>query len=178
MTRDPDALLEGVRQGVMDVRRAARWLASLPEVDADRIGICGVSLGGFVAATAAGVDGRFPRVGIVLAGGDLASVLAGESREVRGFREAFRTAGLGPEEIRARLAPIEPLTYAARLRSARVLMLNATRDEIVPAAGARRLAGASGADQRWFRAGHYTMAMWLPWALEDLVDHFTAPAGD
>jgi len=174
MTGDPKALTDGVRQGVMDVRRAARWLSLRGEVDAGRIGICGVSLGGFVTATAAGIDGHFPRVAVILAGGDLPKVLAGDAREVRGFREATRKAGLSDEQVARMLVPADPLTYAARLKTSKVLMINATKDEIVPADCSRRLAKASGAKMAWYPAGHYSMAMFLPAALKQVADHFSA----
>lgn len=173
MTADPQNLLDGLRQAVMDVRRSATWLATLQEVDANRIGICGVSLGGFVAATAAGIDGGFPRVAVILAGGDLPKVLAGKAREVRGFRQAVEKAGLSDEQVQRLLAPIDPLTYAARLKASDVIMINATGDEIVPADCARRLAEAGGAKQSWYRAGHYTIALYLPVALQQMAHHFS-----
>jgi dienelactone hydrolase len=173
MTSDPNNLMDGVRQAVMDVRRSARWLGTLSEVDANRIGLCGVSLGGFVAATAGGIDGYFPRVGVILAGGDLTKVLAGQGREVRGFRQAIEKAGLSDEQVQRLLVPIDPLTYAARLKAADLIMINATNDEIVPADCARRLAEAGGAKLSWYRAGHYSMAMYLPLALEKLAHHFS-----
>ena len=37
-------------QAVLDIRRATAWLADRPEVDAERLGIFGVSLGGITAA--------------------------------------------------------------------------------------------------------------------------------
>ena len=174
MTRDPNALLDGVRQGVMDVRRAARWLSTRREVDAGRIGICGVSLGGFVTATAAGIDGHFPRAAVILAGGDLPAVLAGQAREVRKFREAIRKAKISQERLRQMLEPIDPLTYAGRLEAANVIMINATHDEIVPPQCAKRLAAASGAKLTWYPAGHYSMAMYLPAALSQVAAHFSA----
>ena len=174
MTSDPNALVDGVRQGVMDVRRAARWLSAQPEVDANRVGICGVSLGGFVAASVAGIDGHFPRVAIVLAGGDLGKVLAGQAREVRGFRKAIAEAGLSDARLRDLLRPIDPLTHAGRLKASDVIMINASQDEIVPAECARRLAEACGARISWYPAGHYSMVMYLPAALEKVARHFSA----
>ncbi|MCY3019214.1 MAG: dienelactone hydrolase family protein, partial [Planctomycetota bacterium] len=46
MSDDIEMLAAGMQQAVMDVRRAAAWLSSRPEVDPDAIGLCGISLGG------------------------------------------------------------------------------------------------------------------------------------
>ena len=75
-----DLLVDGLFQSAADTRRAFDLLASRPEVDGERIGIVGVSFGGIVGATAAGIDGRFSRAVLVLAGGDLMNVI-GVSRE-------------------------------------------------------------------------------------------------
>ncbi len=64
------------------------------------------------------------------------------------------------------LAPIDPLTYAARLRSSKVLMINATRDKVALPQCARSLAEASQARIIWCPADHYSMVMFLPAALE------------
>jgi hypothetical protein len=71
LTQDLDTLVEGVRQTVMDVRRLAQILQYQPEIDAERISVLGVSLGGFVGSLASGVDGGFARSIFVLAGGNL-----------------------------------------------------------------------------------------------------------
>ena len=179
MTDDPAILVDGVTQAVKDVRRAARWLASREEVDPDQIGLCGVSLGGFVAATAAGVDGTFPRVAIVLAGGDLTTMITGLAKEVQALRQAIEKRNWTPAKLKELLAPIEPLTYASRLRGSNVIMLNASKDEVVPPSCTERLVQASGARVTWYPADHYSMAWFLPAALEALVEHFSpadAPA--
>ena len=53
-----------------DLRRTIDVLASRPEIDPDRIGVTGISLGGIIAATAAGGEPRINRAALVLAGGD------------------------------------------------------------------------------------------------------------
>ena len=173
MTDNPESLVGGVIQAVMDVRRAARWLSIRPEVDPNNIGLCGVSLGGFVAATAGGVDGRFPRVAVILAGGDLIKVVTSGAKEVRSVRQAMEKRNWTQGQLKQLLAPIDPLTYAARLRSSKVLMINATRDKVVLPQCARSLAEASQARIIWCPADHYSMVMFLPAALEQIAGHFS-----
>jgi dienelactone hydrolase len=174
MRDDPQILFEGIRQGIMDVRRAARWLGARPEVDPGRIGICGVSLGGFVAAAAAGVDGHFPRVAVLLAGGDLVAVLDNPSREVRELRKAIREKGWDTARLQKLLHPIDPLTYAPRLRRSHVLMINARKDGVIPAACAQKLADAAGAEIHWYPVDHEGMVIYLPAVLIRVMAHFKA----
>jgi dienelactone hydrolase len=44
---------------VADVVLANSLLRALPEVDADRIGVCGISWGGIITSTVVGIDARF-----------------------------------------------------------------------------------------------------------------------
>ena len=174
MGDDPDILVAAMRQAVMDVRRAARWLSTRAEVDPNRIGVCGVSLGGFCTAVSAGVDGYFPRVAIVLGGGNLAKVLTHPSEPVKPLREAIARKGLTPQGLRDLVKPIEPLTYASRLRRSKVLMINARSDEVVPNDCAEALAEAGGAKIKWYPGTHYTVALFMPVALGRVVAHFSA----
>ena len=169
---DPETAIGVVVQAVADIRRAARWLATCDEVDPDRVGLCGVSLGGFAAALTGGVDGGFGRVAIVLAGGRLDKVITGPAREVRALREEIQRRKWTPAKLKRILEPIEPMTYASRLKSSRVLMIAAKRDKIVPPICAESLARASGAKITWYPASHYTMVAFLPAALVQLVMHF------
>ena len=74
-TGDVKRMLPGLRQGIADVRRARDVVAALPLIDTTRIALQGTSLGGFVAATVAGLDRGFDKSFILLAGGNLAEVL-------------------------------------------------------------------------------------------------------
>ena len=154
---DPDLVVESIRQTVMDVRRAKAILAARPEVDPDHIGICGVSLGGIMAALTAGVDGDFDRVVLILAGGDLATIALGDNRETRRLRAAFQAKGLTPETTAELFAPVEPLHFARRIGAGRCLMINALDDEIIPRATTDALRAAIGNPPiQWLPAGHYS----------------------
>ena len=37
--------MRSMRQGICDVRRALEWLATRPNIDPDRLGVTGISLG-------------------------------------------------------------------------------------------------------------------------------------
>ncbi|MEZ0231135.1 MAG: hypothetical protein ACAI25_21140, partial [Planctomycetota bacterium] len=56
--KDPVEDLAGMRQAILDVRRAADFLRTRPEVDPARVGVAGISLGALVASDAAAIDAR------------------------------------------------------------------------------------------------------------------------
>ena len=154
---DQQLVVESIRQTVMDVRRAKAVPASRPEVDAERVGICGVSLGGIMAALAAGVDGGFDRVVLILAGGDIAKIAFGENRETRRLRAALSAKGFDPASAATLFASVEPLNFAARIGPGRCLMINALDDEIIPRATTDALRAAIGNPPvLWLPAGHYS----------------------
>ncbi|MBN2211494.1 MAG: prolyl oligopeptidase family serine peptidase [Sedimentisphaerales bacterium] len=168
----PNHLVKAVQQAVVDVRRTARWLASQELVDSTRIGLCGTSLGGFIAALTAGVDGTFPRVGLILAGGDLVSVLTTDSSEVRRLKAEIEKRNITKEQLETFLESIEPLHFANRLKNCKVLMINGSTDAIVPPESARQLADATQAEIVWYPTDHYGMVRYLIPALGKLCGHF------
>jgi hypothetical protein len=148
---EPEPFRVFIVQGVADIRRGCALLAGFKEVSRDQIGICGASLGGFAGALAAGVDGNIKRCAFVLAGGNLESVLTSNANEVSGVRAALAKAGLAGPKLAEFLRPIDPVTFAPRLRNCNVIMLNVRSDEVVPAASAEALARAAGVkDIVWY----------------------------
>ena len=61
--------LEAVRQTVLDIRRATAWMETRPELDRERLGVHGTSLGSMVGALAAEMEPKLRRVSIALGGG-------------------------------------------------------------------------------------------------------------
>ena len=159
---DPALLLDAMVQTATDIGRAAAWLRSRPEIDAGRVGLCGTSLGAFAGALTAGVYGTFPRVLLVLGGGDVADVIW-NGRETARARRRLESDGWTRERLADALAPIEPLAYAARVPRGSVLMVNGSRDDVVSPANAGKLRDALGDPAiHWYDAGHYTMAAFAP----------------
>ncbi len=171
--------LSGLEQTMADIRRATDLLASRPEVDAQRLGVTGISLGGILAGTAGGMDPRLQRVGMLLAGGDL-PVIIGHARETRALNALRqRLSSTDRARVDAQLQALDPLTLAPALReraaAGRVLMINAAQDEVIPPECTKKLAAALGLTDRvvWFEGlGHYTAMAELPRALRLLGDFF------
>ncbi len=115
MTEDPKLFLGAIRQAGEDVRRTVDLLSSRPEINPQRIGITGISLGGIIAASAAGAEPRLYRAGLILAGGDVLAIIR-HARETRPLNVML--GRLPPQEraeIEAKIAAADPLWFAAAL---------------------------------------------------------------
>ena len=108
-----------------------------------------------------------------MAGGDIGRV-ALDSPELRKVRGELPKAFGDKETLLKTLAVIDPVTYAARAKGKRILMLNATRDEVIPKECTLALWKGFGEPEIcWYSGGHYTVIFHLPRALER-VAHFFA----
>jgi dienelactone hydrolase len=177
--RDPLDDLQGMRQAVLDVRRAADVLRSRPEVDPEHTGVVGISLGAIVASVSAGIDARFARAVFVIGGGDFMKVLTGPSKEAAEAMKLVREANVDLEDLKRGFDLIDPLTFAHRLRSDDVLMLNAEKDEIFPRDSTLELWRTAGYPRiKWYNTGHYGLVAHLGDVMNETVEHLRdkAPA--
>ena len=179
LAEDPKLFLGAIKQSGEDVRRTVDLLASRPEINPKRIGITGISLGGIVAASAAGAEPRLHRAGLLLTGGDLPRIIH-HARETRMLSKMIRQLPPADRaEVKKMIALVDPLHFAPalrdRARDGRVLMLNAAEDEVVPRECTEKLAKALGIADRvvWLEGlGHYTAMAELPRALRMTAEFF------
>ena len=113
LSTDIDRSIVSMRQGVLDVRRAACWLAARPEVDATRVGVTGISLGGIVSALAAAVDPNINTAAFLLAGGDLHEIMWTMAEGAK-YRQLWIESGRTKADLKALTSPFDPVTHAAR----------------------------------------------------------------
>jgi dienelactone hydrolase len=167
--------LDAIRQTVLDCRRATAWLESRPEVDPERLGILGTSLGSFLGALTAEMEPKLKRVALLLSGGGFVDGYWDDPRAIP-FRKPYELLGGSKEKVAALIAPADPLTYAANLKAHQLLMLAASRDDIVPPKMAERLWQATG-QQRivWYDATHVGAAVYVVPALAEILKLFAAP---
>lgn len=167
---DPARAADGLRQTVMDVRRAKAILAARPEVDQTRLGITGISMGGILSALAAGVDGEFDHVVPILSGGDLATIVF-HAHETRKLRRFMTSNGFDRDAAAELLAPVDPLNFAPRIGADRCLMINAANDEVIPKRATLELHEAAGRPPiLWLPAGHYTSLTYFPLMQKTVID--------
>lgn len=168
---DLNQSLRAVRQTVLDVRRASAWLATQPEIDAERLGIVGTSLGSFMGSLSAEMEPRFKRVVIALGGGGLVDAFYEHPRAYP-LRTLYEAMGGSKEKLAAQLAPADPLTCAANLKGRKVLMIGASRDEVVPPAATKRLWEAVGKPKiLWYDATHTGAALFMGQAMKETIKH-------
>jgi dienelactone hydrolase len=163
--------MAAVRQTILDIRVASAWLASRPEIDPKRLGILGTSLGSFLATLAAETEPRFDRVVLLLGGGGLVDAFYDHAK-AKPYRQIYELFGGTKDEVKKLIAPVDPITMADRLRGRNVLMVCASRDEIVPPSSSRALWEAMGQPKIvWYDTTHYGAALFIPKLLPVVVEH-------
>jgi len=179
VSEEPQETVAGMTQAVLDIRRAAAWLESRGEVDARRLGITGISLGGIMSALAACAEPKLRNVAVVLGGGNFSEVIWGlDHPRAEAFRARWMAGGGTKESFRQALCPVDPVTYGHLLKGRRVLMVAARNDEVVPPECARALWEAAGKEPElvWLDSGHYTAIKYLPRELVRLDAFFNGSA--
>ncbi len=165
--------LEGVRQAVLDCRCAIAWLAGRPEVDAEKLGMVGTSLGSFLTALTSANEPRIKNVCMILGGGGLVDAYY-DHPKAKAVTEWIDLVG-GKNLVKKLIAPVDPITYAAQLKSKNLLMIAAKHDEIVPPKAASALWEATGKQRIvWLDAGHFTAALYTMSVLREIRDHVRA----
>ncbi|MBS0264345.1 MAG: alpha/beta hydrolase family protein [Planctomycetes bacterium] len=165
ISEDPHETVQGMTQAVLDIRRAAAWLAARSEVDPERLGITGISLGGIMSALAASGEPRLKSVAVFLGGGNFADLIwSNDTRQAQEFRKRWVAAGGTPESFKEIVQQVDPVTYGKLLKGRRVLMIAARNDEVVPPASATALWESIDREPElvWIDAGHYTAIKFLP----------------
>jgi dienelactone hydrolase len=171
---DPRETVAGMTQAVLDIRQGTAWLAAQPEVDPERLGIFGISLGGITAALAATAESRLQNVCLLLAGGDIGHAIL-DSRETQPIRDHWLEQGGTRDEFLEIFRTVDPVTYAAAARGKRILMLNARDDEVIPRACTDSLwKGLGQPEIQWYPGGHYSVVRHLFSALLRVGRFFAA----
>jgi dienelactone hydrolase len=162
--------LDAIRQTVLDVRCAVAWLASRPEIDANKLGIVGTSLGSFLSAIVAANEPRIKNVCLMLTGGGLVDAYY-DHPLAKPYTPLIDLIG-GKFTMKTLLAPVDPLTYARQLKGKNLLMICASRDDIVPPKAAVRLWEATGKQKiLWVDGTHVGAGLYAVVVLQAMSDH-------
>ncbi len=158
------------------MRRAAGWLASRDQIDSERLGVTGISLGGIVSSLAASVDPSIREGAFLLAGGDCFANSLDDAGRGAAFRAWWTKSGRTEADLKALTDPFDPMFYAGRLKGKRVLMIAGKVDEVVPPASTLVLWKAAGRPPiLWYDCGHYSAAGYLLPGIRQTVDFFAKP---
>jgi dienelactone hydrolase len=172
-------LFIALQQGIADARRAKDAVSVMPYVDKDRISIQGTSLGGFVTATTAGLDGGYHRIIVMLAGGDLYGTLMSGKKDAANVREEFAKAGLDEKEVRTMLDAIEPLRLAHRIDPAKTWVFSGKYDDVVPPRSSKLFVDAvklQPSHHIEMLANHYSGVVFLPVVTQQMCEIMSEPA--
>jgi dienelactone hydrolase len=117
-------------QTVADLRRGMDFLATRPEVDQQRIGFVGVSLGGILGGVFTADEPRIKTSVLWAAGGDWGKLITTSTHD---FAKKFRKDGTpSAETVEKEMADVDPLPLAASIAPRPLLLINGDQDTIVP----------------------------------------------
>ena len=171
LARSPRALARNFLHARADAARALTWLRNSGRVDADRIGLFGVSLGALVGSSLYAFDdeaaGALHAAVFALGGADFPDLVMRGS-----MTSAFaRRSGFGEKELREAWTGMDPLERPRA--GGRVLLINAAADGVVPPENADKLAAAlPGARRMRVPWGHYGAILHLLWIPDRVAREF------
>lgn len=148
---------EALRQSVMDARRGLDYLARRPDVDPDRLGVSGLSLGGILSGIVAKVDRRV-KVVLALAGGADFAHGFWDGILTRKYRRGIRGCGYSYDAFRGAMIPFEAERWPRLFDPDDALLIDGRYDLVVLPGQAKALSEAlGGAKIVWTNTGHYGM---------------------
>ena len=147
---DPRRTLEAALQAVADLRALASWLRA---EGASAVGVAGVSLGGYLAALLASVDGDLDFVASIIPVASFADLMW-ERAGRRGEHELAAEEGLDLDLLRRLFSLHCPLVHRPLVAAGRRLVIGGEADRIAPPSHAAALAAHWETTVHWFRGGH------------------------
>jgi fermentation-respiration switch protein FrsA (DUF1100 family) len=144
--RNPIALVTAWRSAVREARAAIEWLGGQPEIDGDRLGVLGYSLGGFLALMMAAEE-QAVRVITLAAAGDLPDSTP--------YVSLLRRA-------------VDPLRAVRQLAGRPLLLVNGRRDTTTRPEQAERLIARAEEPKElhWYAGGHWPPVSAIEYAAE------------
>lgn len=140
-------------QSLWDLRRTLAWLrANEPGA---RVGVFGVSLGGYNAALLSGYEAALDFVVAGIPVVDLAHALWSVAPPAH--RAFYAEHGLTEERYRNVLRPVSPLTLPPRLDRERLFIVGATADRVVVPSHPLALARHWGTAVQWYQGSHLSI---------------------
>ncbi len=173
---------EMYRISVVNVRQVIDWAEQQSDIDSRRIGVIGISFGGFISAITMGIDTRIKSGTLIVMGGNSAKISQaslkwgtrrGYGRPEDEYRRYLATYDKYLTEVTQKgLANVnppvdsfltDPLTYAGLLKNRPLYMINARWDEAIPRESTIDFWQASGQpDITWLPAAHASVWVYYP----------------
>jgi len=161
---------------VINIHQVIDWAENRSELDAHRVAVIGVSVGGMASAIAMGVDKRITAGVFIVTGGDMGKIMWRKNAEAQLNRECTKAqcheiyshypqyladvAEKGIENVvpTKECFLFDPLTFAPYLYGRPTLMINAEHDDSVPKDAALEFWQACGQPRIvWLPADHQSI---------------------
>ena len=148
-------LRDGYMQTVIDYRRALDYLSTRDDIDARRVTLIGVSMGGIMGAVLAGVEPRIKCPVLLVAGADR-GLMSRISQIAVWKKIRAENPGIDFDELSRIMAPADPLNFVDKISPRPVLMINGTQDDIVPVEANKLLHSTAKQPKTiiWLESGH------------------------
>jgi hypothetical protein len=171
-----------LRQTVLDCRQILDYLVEREEVDDNKLGCLGMSLGGVRASIVSGVDERLKCSVIGLAGGSMAEVaFSSKLKEVKEYMRGLVERGISPETIHYEVSEkviTDPLKLAKYIDAGNTLMYIAMFDRVIHRKCGDKLWEAAGKPEAvYIFSGHFTSLLFLPYAERNSLNFFKKKFG-
>ena len=170
---------QAVIQTVVDNRRALDYIRSRTDLDSNRVGLLGVSMGAILGSIVAGVDERLCSACLVVGGGRWDVILTQSHHEVS---QQLRDQGVTAEKAQQVLGDVDPINFIGMIAPRPVLMINGKTDDIIPKAATDALFAAAQMPKeiQWLDGGHIPsvaqlLKLMVAWAQTQVAGHQTAP---
>ena len=155
LSGDVPQMIGALRQAILDARRTLDWLSSRPDIDAGRMGVAGISLGGVLAPVIAGVDHRARLLVTIVGGADVSDIVF-DSPITFGLHPALLYHGVTYDSLKRDMAPLEPANNLHGFDPNNALLFNGRYDVFISPKQAHHLSEAlGGARIVWTNTGHY-----------------------
>ncbi|MFH0771062.1 MAG: BamA/TamA family outer membrane protein [Candidatus Omnitrophota bacterium] len=174
-----DEMVSLLRQIVIEARRGIDWLESLPNVEKDKIGVMGISLGGIMVPVVAGLDTRVKSMVIILGGGDIGDIIW-NSYTTKLYKGRLIEEGTdSPLELERKMWMLDPLTFAFKAKEKSAIMINANFDIDVPRSNTLKLwRSLEQPELTWIPTAHFTSLFVIGYAKIKAFQHFYADLVD
>ncbi|HYE17996.1 MAG TPA: alpha/beta fold hydrolase [Tepidisphaeraceae bacterium] len=139
-----------------DYSRAADYLCARPDVDPKRLAYVGISWGAITGVTYAAHDPRIAAVASLVGGGNFANVIPGAV----------------PEDLRKKTEAFDPYYNVQYIAPRPLLLINVTKDQLVPKFMAESLHKAAPAHAKkiWLDADHFFTGVDREKTCADVID--------
>lgn len=176
--KDLDKIDKILKQIVLDHKQAIDWIEMQNDLDSDRIGVFGISMGGIKAALISSLDKRIKASVMCLTGGNLAEIIAtsDEKGVVKRREEYMKKHNISQAEFNDRLKSnitCDPINYAEYINASNSLMVLARFDSAVPYKYGNELWIKMGKPEKIIMpTGHYTAILGLQYVKSKSLDFF------